>query len=183
MTDLVTEKDKLAPLSIKSRLSIVNHWPSIPCLKPNEYTSRCYHLPKERGKSCFAVWDNKKFPLNRSALIFLFFFFLFKQTFRLFLLSQHYTMSKFGTDENPIDTSYYELLNIPTNAEAIQIKKAYRYVICCYDNPFHPVLIWTIESLPWYMIDCPRVTDMVLTLRLYRFTIQTRTRNQELKRR
>lgn len=44
-------------------------------------------------------------------------------------------MSKFGTDESPIDTSYYELLSIPVNAEPIQIKKAYRYVI----NPTHSI--------------------------------------------
>lgn len=44
-------------------------------------------------------------------------------------------MSKFGTDENPIDTSYYELLDIPTNAEAIQIKKAYRYALSWHDKP------------------------------------------------
>ncbi|KAL9537373.1 hypothetical protein MBANPS3_011837 [Mucor bainieri] len=41
-------------------------------------------------------------------------------------------MSKFGTDENPIDTSYYELLDIPTNAEAMQIKKAYRKLAMVY---------------------------------------------------
>lgn len=35
-------------------------------------------------------------------------------------------MPQFGTDEKPIDTSYYELLDIPVNAEPIQIKKAYR---------------------------------------------------------
>lgn len=40
-------------------------------------------------------------------------------------------MSKFGTDENPIDNSYYELLNIPTNADATAIKKAYRYDTSC----------------------------------------------------
>ncbi|GAA5813792.1 hypothetical protein MFLAVUS_007279 [Mucor flavus] len=41
-------------------------------------------------------------------------------------------MSKFGTDEKPIDTSYYELLSIPTNAEPIQIKKAYRKLAMIY---------------------------------------------------
>jgi curved DNA-binding protein CbpA len=35
-------------------------------------------------------------------------------------------MSKFGSDENPIDLSYYELLSVPATAEPIQIKKAYR---------------------------------------------------------
>lgn len=35
-------------------------------------------------------------------------------------------MPQFGTDENPIDKSYYELLNIPVDADANQIKKAYR---------------------------------------------------------
>lgn len=35
-------------------------------------------------------------------------------------------MSKFGTDENPIDTSYYELLGIPVDADSAQIKKAFR---------------------------------------------------------
>lgn len=38
-------------------------------------------------------------------------------------------MSKFGTDEHPIDNSYYELLNVPPTAEALQIKKAYRYFV------------------------------------------------------
>ncbi|KAG0170364.1 hypothetical protein DFQ28_009964 [Apophysomyces sp. BC1034] len=35
-------------------------------------------------------------------------------------------MSRFGTDEKPLDTSYYDLLGVPVNAEYIQIKKAYR---------------------------------------------------------
>jgi curved DNA-binding protein CbpA len=35
-------------------------------------------------------------------------------------------MSKFGTDEDPIDKSYYELLGVPIDADALQIKKAYR---------------------------------------------------------
>lgn len=39
------------------------------------------------------------------------------------------TMSKLGTDENPIDTSYYELLDVSPTADAMQIKKAYRLVI------------------------------------------------------
>jgi curved DNA-binding protein CbpA len=37
-------------------------------------------------------------------------------------------MSKFGTDEDPIDKSYYELFDISPTADAIQIKKAYRYL-------------------------------------------------------
>ncbi|KAI8148846.1 X-domain of DnaJ-containing-domain-containing protein [Fennellomyces sp. T-0311] len=36
-------------------------------------------------------------------------------------------MPAFGTDENPIDTSYYELLGVPVNATNLQIKKAFRY--------------------------------------------------------
>lgn len=38
-------------------------------------------------------------------------------------------MPAFGTDEKPIDTSYYELLQVPVDAEKMQIKKAYRYVL------------------------------------------------------
>ncbi|KAI8878321.1 DnaJ-domain-containing protein [Backusella circina FSU 941] len=41
-------------------------------------------------------------------------------------------MSKLGSDENPIDLSYYELLSIPSNAEPIQIKKAYRKLAMVY---------------------------------------------------
>ncbi|KAG1052550.1 hypothetical protein G6F46_009841 [Rhizopus delemar] len=41
-------------------------------------------------------------------------------------------MSKFGTDEHPIDNSYYELLNVSPTAEALQIKKAYRKLALIY---------------------------------------------------
>ncbi|KAI8092917.1 X-domain of DnaJ-containing-domain-containing protein [Halteromyces radiatus] len=41
-------------------------------------------------------------------------------------------MSRLGTDENPIDTSYYDLLEIPINADAAQIKKSYRKLAIKY---------------------------------------------------
>ncbi|KAG1052091.1 hypothetical protein G6F46_009106 [Rhizopus delemar] len=41
-------------------------------------------------------------------------------------------MSKFGTDENPIDKSYYELLDVSPTADAMQIKKAYRKLALIY---------------------------------------------------
>ncbi|KAI9309130.1 X-domain of DnaJ-containing-domain-containing protein [Cunninghamella echinulata] len=41
-------------------------------------------------------------------------------------------MSKFGTDEKPIDTSYYELLSVPIDADATQIKKAFRKLAIVY---------------------------------------------------
>ena len=37
-----------------------------------------------------------------------------------------FTMPQFGTDENPIDTSYYELLGVAPNATSLQVKKAFR---------------------------------------------------------
>lgn len=62
-----------------------------------------------------------------------FFFFTEKKEilfsfFIIFFLKKK-TMSKLGTDENPIDTSYYELLDVSPTADAMQIKKAYRLVI------------------------------------------------------
>jgi hypothetical protein len=64
------------------------------------------------------------------------FFFFFLQRKKEILFSffitfflKKKTMSKLGTDENPIDTSYYELLDVSPTADGMQIKKAYRLVI------------------------------------------------------
>ncbi|KAI9490888.1 X-domain of DnaJ-containing-domain-containing protein [Zychaea mexicana] len=41
-------------------------------------------------------------------------------------------MPQFGTDENPIDTSYYDLLGVPVNATSLQVKKAFRKLAIVY---------------------------------------------------
>ncbi|KAI8342080.1 X-domain of DnaJ-containing-domain-containing protein [Chlamydoabsidia padenii] len=41
-------------------------------------------------------------------------------------------MSRLGTDENPLETGYYDLLDIPINADAAQIKKSYRKLAIKY---------------------------------------------------
>lgn len=41
-------------------------------------------------------------------------------------------MSRFGTDEKPVDTTYYDLLQIPVNADEKLIKKQYRLMAMKY---------------------------------------------------
>lgn len=53
-------------------------------------------------------------------------FFLFSFPSFLFASTTTNKMSRLGTDENPLETGYYDLLDIPINADAAQIKKSYR---------------------------------------------------------
>lgn len=67
----------------ETRWFIIHHWVGKPCLKPN-ISHKQLPSPAQRQKTLLCnLRQNKKFPLNRSVLFFLFLL-LLKQTFRLF---------------------------------------------------------------------------------------------------
>ncbi|RUO96546.1 X-domain of DnaJ-containing-domain-containing protein, partial [Jimgerdemannia flammicorona] len=64
--------------------------------------------------------------------------------------------SKLGTDENPVDRSYYDLLEIPVNADEKQIKKQYRLMAMKY-HPDKNSETGAEEKAPYQILSDPQL--------------------------